>query len=121
MRVETKKKYMSHIFYERYIGEIPAGMCMLHKCDTPACINPRHLFIGTKADNTYDMVGKGRNYIQPLGEKHPRASISNAIAKKIKIEYVPRKVPASYLAKKYGTTRAVVYDIIKGRSWKEAV
>jgi hypothetical protein len=48
------------VSYEHFVGPIPPGLCVLHRCDTPACVNPDHLFVGTKLDNSDDMIAKGR-------------------------------------------------------------
>jgi len=47
--------------WEEANGEIPNGMWVLHSCDVPSCINPRHLFLGTQADNNRDMFRKNRS------------------------------------------------------------
>jgi hypothetical protein len=52
-------------------GDIPAGLHVLHKCDTPLCVNPAHLFIGTPLDNAGDREAKGRGN-QPSGLRNGR-------------------------------------------------
>jgi hypothetical protein len=48
-----------------HVGAIPTGACVLHRCDRPACTNPRHLFLGTQLDNVADMDAKGRRRNAP--------------------------------------------------------
>jgi hypothetical protein len=48
-------------------GDGPHGTCVCHRCDNPLCCNPAHLFLGTTADNTHDMIAKGRKF-RPLGD-----------------------------------------------------
>lgn len=71
----TKVDYSHRVSYRLYSGEIPSGLCVLHKCDNRLCVNPAHLFLGTKKDNASDKVSKGR---QRAGAKHPMAKLSKA-------------------------------------------
>lgn len=64
--INKKRMYTHRLSYEKFKGLIPEGMIVCHKCDTPSCCNPDHLFVGTFKDNTMDKIAKGR---QPRGEE----------------------------------------------------
>lgn len=49
--------------YKLFRGDIPETICVLHKCDVRPCVNPNHLFLGTKKDNAQDAISKGRRRI----------------------------------------------------------
>jgi len=57
------KTITAHRFsYIVHKGDIPNGLVVMHTCDNPRCINPKHLILGTRKQNTQDMIDKGRHY-----------------------------------------------------------
>lgn len=86
---------------------IPEGMFILHKCDTPQCVNVDHLFVGTKKDNTQDMIKKGRLRISGV------AKITLDQANIIRgMEGVHKKI-----AEAFGINQSQVSRIKSGLSW----
>lgn len=93
-------------------GQIPTGMVVCHKCDNPACVNPHHLFLGTKKDNTHDMMRKGRMKKPPVrhGESHHNVTIPDSELPHIKNS----RDSASALAVKYGVSHQTIRRIRLG-------
>ena len=56
------------ISWELHRGPIPKGLCICHRCDNKSCVNPEHLFLGTRTDNMQDMLRK-RNLLSPPNRK----------------------------------------------------
>jgi hypothetical protein len=99
--------------WELHNGPIPKGLCILHKCDNPPCVNPGHLFAGSQLDNIADMVEKKRHRI---GEKNPNAVLNEAKVKVIK-RLLSEGVKNKDIAVRMGVTRSLISAIKNGKRW----
>ena len=100
--------------YALKYGEIPAGKNILHRCDTPSCVNPDHLFLGTRSDNMQDMQEKGRcNYLS--GGKSHMAKLTDEDVRSIRENYRGEK--HSDVAKIYCVHRTTISNILNRKTW----
>lgn len=115
-RVGDKLLKAHRVAYELYFGPIPVGLCACHRCDVRACVNPGHLFLGTRKDNNADRDAKGRTNT-PKGEAHGSARLTAAQVRAIRASARNGKTHQS-LAADYGVCRQNITDICLGRRWK---
>lgn len=114
----TRRTSSTHrVSYELEYGEIPEGMEVCHKCDNPSCINPKHLFLGTRQDNVNDREAKGRNIVQS-GEANRMAKLTQKEVKEARQKRARYKTPYAMLADEYGVCKKTMMNAIKGKTWK---
>lgn len=89
--------------YETWVGSIPDGLLIRHKCDNPPCINPEHLETGTHADNARDKVKRGRA---------PRKLTEQDVLD-IRREYGYGVLTQQMLADVYGVSRSTVGNVMR--------
>ncbi len=102
------------VSYEVYVGDIPEGLYVLHRCDTPACVNPAHLFLGTHQDNMDDRDKKGRG-VQPSGTEHHAAKLNPAIVREIRSS----EKSLRELGRLYGVGFRTIHKVKHGITWKD--
>jgi hypothetical protein len=93
-------------------GPIPLGMHVLHKCDTPICVNPDHLFLGTAGDNARDRDKKGRG-AKRSGEKSNLSKLTEADVLAIRSDTRLQVI----ISKIYGINQTTVSKIKCRKSW----
>jgi hypothetical protein len=119
-RLRPRHRKAHRISWELAHGAIPPGLCVLHHCDNPPCVNPDHLFLGTKQDNVDDMMRKGRHVPPPglRGEQLPHTKLTWAQVAEIRRLAAERPRSGSMLARRFGVHPRTVNDLLHGKNWK---
>ncbi|AMS02615.1 endonuclease [Gordonia phage Yvonnetastic] len=116
----TPRNEKAHrLAYEFHHGKPPGDLVVRHTCDNPPCQNPRHLILGTQADNIRDMYSRSRNVNDGRpGTSHPMHKISDADVRDMRDRYSSGGVRYKDLALEYDLSEAQVGRIIKRERWK---
>lgn len=109
------KNWLTHrLAYFLCVNDIPEGLCVLHSCDNPGCINPEHLFLGTHQDNKDDCMAKDRH---AYGNK-----IGNSRLTPDKVQEIRKLLGDGAtildIADQYGIGRTTVWNIRYDRTWR---
>lgn len=127
LAVDGKTVSAHRVSYEMHNGPIPDddsyhGMCVCHKCDTPLCVRPDHLFLGTIKDNADDMLAKGRH---KTGKKKPTVikfyreqPLTASEVRRIRNLYSDGKYTQKALAEIFGLTKSAIKAIVNRKTWK---
>ncbi len=103
--------------WELLKGPIPDGLCVLHNCpggDNSFCVNPDHMFLGTRRDNSEDRDRKNRT---AWGESHGSSKLTAKEVVEIFEEFWTKRPPQAFLADRYGISRTVIGEIVSRKSW----
>ena len=118
IKVKGKLRVAHRLSWEIYIGPIPEGLNVLHHCDTPPCVNPAHLFLGTDRDNTRDMIAKGRRHNSPaVGEQVGSSKLTEEQIQEIRRLYYPG-VNQKELGLRFKVAQSAISKIVTKKNWK---
>lgn len=116
MNIGGKVVYCHRFSYELHFGPLPEGYCVCHTCDNRQCVNPYHLFSGTKGDNMRDMYAKGRGNTEAKQVPQPRRLDSEKALEIRRLAASNVRYPA--IAKQFGISIPMVSLIVTHKRWK---
>lgn len=110
---KSSPRGVHRISWELHNGQIPDGLCVCHSCDVCNCCNPKHLWLGTPADNAADRKSKGRS---ARGNRFPQAKLTEISVKEIRNRLAKGERIAT-LAMSYRVNRQTIKAVRSGQFW----
>ena len=98
------------VYYMIFNGDIPEDQVVRHTCDTPLCVNPKHLILGSRSDNSVDSVKRNRHGNQKLNEEAVKVI-------KWMLKYKPKYGLSAKLARLYNVLPSAIRKIKNGSTW----
>lgn len=114
--LHSKGMLCHRIAWTLFVGPIPEGAHVLHRCDNPACCHIPHLFLGDHSTNMQDMWGKERHQ-RPSGERNNHAKLTAEQVVEIRAKYQRREAKQEALATEFGVSQANISFIVRGQTW----
>lgn len=108
--------------YRHLVGPIAPSLEVCHTCDNPPCQNPGHWFLGTRRDNTIDMMTKGRGrYVLPdnSGAKHGMARLTPEQVAEIRRRFAAGGIFQRDLAAEFGVRQQQISRIVNNKTWHQ--
>lgn len=122
LKIHGRKRSVHRMSYVMHKGAIPGKMLVCHTCDNPSCVNPDHLFVGTVADNSADMIKKGReSHNGPnkpaIGELNGNVKLKEVDVYRIRLFY-KFGIESYKLIKWFNISKTQLHRILRNESWK---
>lgn len=108
IKIDGSYRYVPRVVWEIFFGD-PFDLYVCHTCDNPACVNPKHLFLGTSSDNQTDCAQKGRK----------RSKVTPEIVRSVRQECIPNDKSFGYsaLSRKYNVNPGVIWNVYNRKRW----
>lgn len=112
-----KQLFTHRLAYQIFVGPIPEGIFVCHKCDNPPCFNPQHLFLGTQYDNLRDALAKGRCRNKVFcGENHGQCKLTDEQVRQIREAYAVGNTSHRKLSAKFKVSNSHIGRILSGEN-----